>query len=128
MVAEITADRDDPAVLGLKQNGAVAPVRPAAGDHDRQLAAKIGGAAALDAGGASDADLEFLFLGGPVTKTLKPRWARRSAPAGIDHEVGEDGFFRAVIDLDADAADRRVRFVRDQPLHRAMLDGADVGQ
>src|SRR5258708_1950790 len=98
------ADRDDPAVLGLKQNRAVAPVRPAAGDHDRELAAEICGAAAIDAGGVSDADLDLLFLGARVAKTLEPGRARRSAPTGIDHEVGEDGFFRGVIDLDADAA------------------------
>src|SRR6185295_8384728 len=121
MVAEIAADRDDPAVLGLKQNGAVAPVRPAAGDHDRKLAAEIGRPAAIDARGVSDADLDLLFLRARITKTLKPRRAGRSPSAGVDHEVGEDGFFRAAIDLDADAADPRMRFVRDQPLHRAML-------
>src|SRR5882757_5648951 len=110
MVAEIAADRNDPAVLRLKQNGAVAPVRPAAGDDDGQLAAEICGAAAIDAGGVSDADLDLLFVGARVAKTLKPRRARRSAPAGIDHEVG---FFRAVIDLDANASNNRMRFIRD---------------
>src|ERR1041385_3400032 len=120
MVAEIAADRDDPAVLGLKQDRAVAPVRSAAGDHDRQLAAEIGRTPPINARGVSDADLDLLFLGARVAKTFKPRRARRSAPAGIDHEVRRNGFFGGVFELDANAANCRMRSICNQPLHRAL--------
>jgi hypothetical protein len=84
MVAEIAANADDPAVLGLKQNGAVAPVRGAAGDHDRELAVEVGGAAAIDPGGVSDPDFDFLLLRALKTEALEPCRARRTAAAGID--------------------------------------------
>src|SRR5476651_489619 len=101
MVAEIAADRDDPAILGLKQDGAVAPVRPAAGDDDGELAAKVGRTAPIDARGVSDADLDLFFLRTLKAEALKPCRGRRSAPAGIDHKVRQDRFFRTIIDLDA---------------------------
>src|SRR6185436_10932914 len=90
MVAEIAADRDDPAVLGLVQHHTVAPVRPAAGDHDRELAVEIGRAAAIEARGVADPDFDPLFFRLGETKTLEPGRARRAAAGRIDHEIGRN--------------------------------------
>src|SRR5882724_1703451 len=106
MVAEIAADRDDPAVLGLVQDRSVAPVRAAAGDHHRELAVEIGRTAAIDARGVTDPDLNSLFRRLGETKTLEPGRARRAAAGGVDHEISHDGVLDAISDPGADALDR----------------------
>ena len=128
MVAEIAADRNDPAVLGLIQDHAVAPVWSAAGDDDRQLAVEIGRTAAIDPRGVADSDLDPLLFRLGETKTLEPGRARGAAAGGIDHEVGRDGLLGAVADLDADALDGGPGVIRNQALHRAVLDHAHIRQ
>src|SRR3954451_13040401 len=114
MVAEIAADRNDPAVLGLVQHHAVAPVRPAAGNHDRKLAAEIAWAAAIQPRGVADPDLDPLFFGLAKTKPLEPGRARRAAAGRIDHEVGRDAVFVAAADPGAHTLDRRPAIIGNQ--------------
>src|SRR5438270_12325698 len=101
MVAEIAADRDDPAVLGLVQNDSVAPVRSAAGDHDRELAVEVGRTPPIDPRGVADPDLDLLLFRRREAEAFEPGRARRAAAGGIDHEVGRDRLLDAVADLDA---------------------------
>src|SRR5512133_2149513 len=126
MVAEIAANRYDPAVLGLVQDHAVAPVRPAAGDYDRKLAAEIGRAAAIEARGVADSDLDPLFFRLGETEALEPGRARRAAAGRIDHEIGV--VLGAAAHSGAHALDRRPAIVGDQLLHGAILDHAHIRQ
>jgi hypothetical protein len=71
-IAEIAADRDDPAVLALEQNHAVAPVWFGAGDHHRDLAAEIGRPPAIEPCGVAEADLDPLFRRPRVTEAVEP--------------------------------------------------------
>src|SRR3954453_6115233 len=128
MVRKIAADRDDPAVLGLVQHHAIAPVRPAAGDHHRELAVKIGWAAAIEARGLTDPDLDPLFFRLGETKTLEPGRARRAAAGGIDHEIGRDAGLGTIADPGLHALDRRPAIVGDQLLYGAIVDHAHIRQ
>src|SRR5262245_22794938 len=122
MVAEIAADRDDPAVLALVQDHPIAPVRPAAGDHHRLLAVEIGRTAAIVPRGVADPDLDPLFFGPGKTETFEPGRARRTAAGCIDHEIGRDAVLFATADFDADALDGGLAVICDQVLHRAVFD------
>src|SRR5215213_359252 len=128
MVAEIATDRHDPAILGLIQHHAVAPVRPAAGDDDRKLAVEIGWAAAIVARGVADPDLDPLFFRLGETKTLEPGRARRAAAGRIDHEIGREVVPGGAADPDADTLDRRPAIVGDQLLYGTIVDHADIRQ
>jgi len=70
VIAEIAADRNDPAILGLIEHDAVAPVGIAAGNDHGKPAAQIARTAAIDARGVADADFYFLFHGARIAERL----------------------------------------------------------